>query len=132
MTSGVGLKNLVSRDLVAFDRFVSDKNNYLNELCEYLNISYHPSMLDSQNYKDIMGKRWLHNTAYKKNKPSWETILDKWEVYLIEALLSSQMKKLGFDLTVSKDDNYFFQFISRFKDTNLLRKRIINYFHTDQ
>jgi len=128
--------NVLPKDkyyLVVYENLINDTENEIKKICDFLNIDFTSEMLDEKKYTDLSGKNFdiTTHTSFPedKNKPigRWKSKLNKNEILFVEAIAGDRMIKLGYELSIPKDDNPFSWLIEITNNTPLIAKRLLKY-----
>lgn len=88
-----------------YEDYITEPEKTTREICEFLEIDWHPNIADHTSYKDGNGNPWVQNTAYGKGAVSFDTTaLERWrhtlskrEIELIEMMCGPEMELRGYE-----------------------------------
>jgi len=100
---------------IRYEDFVTRPEEVTLQICDFLDIAWHPDIADPRCYVDGTGKPWIQNTAFGEGKPEfdagsinrWQEVLSERETRLIELLCGPEMGIYGYkriNNTVRLDD----------------------------
>ncbi len=87
---------------VKFESLLDSPEKVVKNVCDFIGIKYHSSMLDvpyafSSIYKDKMGKKGFD----KKRSGNWKRFLSDTEVFIVEKVNKDLMEKFGYSLSTT-------------------------------
>ncbi len=93
--------------LITYESLVSNPKLIVKSVCKKFNIEYDPIMLDTKNFTDKYGNKWIANSIHKKKvigisksiRNTWKKNLDNWEIFLIETIMKDLFKHFNYKKT---------------------------------
>lgn len=95
--------------LIKYEDLITNPKNVLEKVCDFLEIKFEPTMLESEKFKDKSGKLWESNSAFKKkmtgiSKDSmnrWKKTISNVELYFVEMILREEILEFSYELGAS-------------------------------
>lgn len=102
--------------LIHYEKLVADKENTLREVASFLNISFHPNLLEHDKHStfkkklpadDQQAQQWeqkknddLHRNVYTDRLTAWQNELSPDEIAIVNHICHETTQKLGYDSQV--------------------------------
>ena len=120
--------------LVSYESLITDPENELKKICEFLGINFDNQMVDPENHIDHQGDKLTlksHSSYAGSNQlpfGRWKDKLGNVEVAFIEGFLCEQMR--SFKYKTSNSSSAVHEILSIIKNEDLLVSRLENYLRT--
>ena len=122
--------------IMNYDDLIKNTKKTTQAICEFLEIDYEESMLNSKNYKTLDGSPFefkTHSSFPKEDvKPinRWRTKLTDFEIDLTEAIIGQQMLSFGYKLNTDFKKNSLTHLIELIFNNQLINERFIHLIKT--
>jgi len=127
---------------IRFEYLKNDKENVVRNMCDFLDIRFKQSMLNSENWTKLHGNSWAkwenHDSSsfsddglLKKNPVGrWKSLIDPVDHFICEFVAGDIMKLFGMDLEFDKPTDEIFEVaIEKLMSSTLLKKSFLNYLY---
>ena len=69
--------------VLKYEQLVQDPEHWARQIAQFLDVSFDPAMLDTDNFRDASGQRWQGNSHFDPPKKGiYTTSIDAWKTYL--------------------------------------------------
>ena len=100
--------------ILRYEDLIMSPFDSITEICDFLNVDYHPNMMNPALFTDGFGNRWFQNTSYDESINRFnENTINKWRMVLtqeqtdfIEAICHDQMLSFDYIRNVKPKDKY--------------------------
>ena len=119
--------------VLSYEALLREPVESLKAMCGFLEVSYDPAMLDTDNYFDFAtGTAWEGNSSFEKKTSGlnthvadrWKTTLDSKAVKMVDFVCSPELKLIGYEpVTPFPDQGYDPDVLEYFIEDNRAHKQ---------